>query len=105
MSRHSIAGKEPGYQIDLGYDNPLQTFFAQVWGPVVETDEEEEPEPVLWVGTTPQAIKSIADLETAIAAYGTLTPALRVQLYEDLVASPGPSQLQRAMWQWMGIEV
>ena len=43
MSRHEVTAKDPSHCVTVGWDNPMQTFFAQV---------ERQRDPILlWLGT------------------------------------------------------
>ena len=48
----------------VGWDNPLATFFAQVCDPSIE-DEDEAC--VLWLGTAPQVMPTVATLQAQLA--------------------------------------
>ena len=50
MSRYSIPAQQPGLTVVVGWDNPLITFFAQVFDPSIKDDEEAC---LLWIGTAP----------------------------------------------------
>lgn len=49
MSRHTLHGRQPGHTVIVGYDQPLNEFFMQVWddkdelvyaeGPLEELDD------------------------------------------------------------------
>ncbi len=41
MSRVKLNPKTPGYEIVVGLDRPLSTFFATVYGPEPETPNED----------------------------------------------------------------
>jgi hypothetical protein len=78
VSRHEIpvAG---GRTLTVGWDPPLQTFFAQLRAPVRE-------EPVLWVGVDLHELYDLDDLARALgraqlARY--LTPELGLRLERD----------------------
>src|SRR5262249_19256535 len=53
MSRYSVPAQDPDRTVIVGWDNPLMTFFAQVFDPSIEDDEEAC---LLWIGTAPEAI-------------------------------------------------
>ena len=38
MSRYTIPAQDPALSIIVGWDNPLQTFFAQAFDPSVEDE-------------------------------------------------------------------
>jgi hypothetical protein len=89
MSRHCIA-TEP-FEIVVGWDPPLQTFFLQI----LDLTRDEEQEIVLWLGTRPGELPTVADLEAALASHATLTPELRQTLEEEKARSTKPTALQR----------
>ena len=51
MNRYSIPALHLGLTVIVGWDNPLVTFFAQVFDPLIEEDEEAC---LLWIGTVPR---------------------------------------------------
>ena len=112
MSRHTIEAKEPGrYEIIVGYDPPLDSFFCQVTRREVrariEREQEEreraygkalsrgvEPEAVedetadedyfaLWTGTTVGEVPTVEALAEALSPYAVLTQELQDTLRRD----------------------
>lgn len=112
MSRHTIEAGEPGrYEIIVGYDPPLDSFFGQVIdrevrarieraqeeherayrealasgvGPETnENEAEDEDYFTLWVGTTVGEVPTVDVLAEALAPYATLTPEMRETLRAD----------------------
>ena len=67
MSQHRFTTKE--HTIVLGWDNPLQTFFAQVW-PGHDDDAWEEP--LLWVGCLAGELATIDALTGALEPFGEI---------------------------------
>jgi hypothetical protein len=63
MSRYSIPAQQPGLTVIVGWDNPLQTLFAQVFDP---SSEDEEDAYLLWIGTTLQEITTGAALQAQL---------------------------------------
>ena len=53
MSRYPFPAQDPCFTVVVGWDNPLATFFAQVFDPSIDDDDEAY---VLWIGAAPQAI-------------------------------------------------
>jgi hypothetical protein len=73
MSRYSIPTQDPRLTVIVGWDNPLATFFSQVFDPSIEDDDEAE---LLWIGTAPPHPRSAGGHATDSApALGA--PALR----------------------------
>lgn len=61
MSRHEFTA--PGVEAVIGWDRPLNTYFAQVWD---RTKDEDDPAAELvWIGCMPGEIH---DPQTVIAA-------------------------------------
>jgi len=112
MSRHTIEAKEPGrYEIIVGYDPPLDSFFGQVIDREVrarlEREHEErgraygealskgiEPEAdvdetadedhfTLWAGTTVGEVPTVEALAEALTPYAVLTPEMKETLRHD----------------------
>ena len=48
MSRHDIPGLNPNHCVTIGWDPPLQTYFAIVLDPT--KDDETDGYTVLWLG-------------------------------------------------------
>lgn len=69
MSRHDLepkAGSNDVVKATIGWDRPLQTFFAQIF--FRTADEPDEGEVLIWVGTEP------GELPTAEAAIAVVAP-------------------------------
>ncbi|HEX7784309.1 MAG TPA: hypothetical protein VF509_16030 [Sphingobium sp.] len=82
MSRHILPPKADQPHVlraTVGWDRPLQTFFAQVF--FVTEDEPEEGEALIWIGTAP------GELMTPEAAIAIVEPHAIVP--EDLAAKLG----------------
>jgi hypothetical protein len=92
MSRYSIPAQHAALTIVVGWDNPLQTFFAQVFDPSVEEDEEAD---LLWIGTAPQAIPTVAALQAQLADWATIPADVVDRLSRDQQAATPPTPLQR----------
>ena len=75
MSRHDLQPKADQPHVvraTVGWDRPLQTFFAQVF--FRTEDEPEEGEALIWVGTEP------GELPTAEAAIAIVAPHVEVPI-------------------------
>jgi hypothetical protein len=92
MSRYSIPPQNPALIVIVGWDNPLVTFFAQVFDPSIEEDEEAD---LLWLGTAPQAISTVAALQAQLAGWATIPAALVARLTREQQAATPPTSLQR----------
>lgn len=78
MSRHAIALAR-GQELTVGWDPPLQTFFA-----VVRTPGRDAPD--LWVGTDLHELYDLDDLARALGRARLahhLTPELGLTLERD----------------------
>ena len=92
MSRYSIHGQNPALTVVIGWDNPLQTFFAQVFDPSIEEDEEAD---LLWLGTALQEIPTVAVLQAQLAGWATIPAAIVDRLTRDQQAATPPTPLQQ----------
>jgi hypothetical protein len=86
MSRYEIPARNPQHIIAVGWDNPLNTFFAQVSRPV-ENEDGEDPI-ILWLGASrPREIVSVEDLAQHLEPYAALSPEMLDQLRADRAAN------------------
>jgi hypothetical protein len=92
MSRYSISAQDPRFTAVVGWDNPLATFFAQIFDPSIEDDDEAY---VLWIGTAPHAISTVAALQAQLAGWATIPAAIAAHLTWDQQAATPPTPLQR----------
>jgi hypothetical protein len=84
----------------VGWDNPLQTYFAQV----SRDDAAEDEDPlVLWLGAEPNQVLDPQDLIAPLAPYAILGDDTIAQLRADRAAclDRSPSILQRACVNFM----
>ena len=92
MSRYRIPAQDPGLTAIVGWDNPLTTFFAQVFDPSIAEDTEAC---LLWIGTAPGAIPTVAALQAQLAGWATIPPAIVARLLRDQHTATPPTPLQR----------
>ena len=92
MSRYRVPAQDPGLTVIVGWDNPLETFFAQIFDPSIAEDTEACR---LWIGTTPAAIPTVAALQAELAGWATLSADLMARLTGDQQAATPPTALQR----------
>jgi hypothetical protein len=89
MSRYELKPR-PGngvIKVVIGWDRPLQTFFAQVFTP---TDEEpEEGEATIWLGTEPGELSRPEAAIRVVDAYAEIPEDLADTLMADRDASIG----------------
>ena len=76
----------------VGWDTPLMTFFAQVFDHAIA---EEVEACVLWIGTTPAAIPTVAALQAQLAGWAMLSADIMTRLTRDQQAATPPMPPQR----------
>ncbi|QPI75523.1 hypothetical protein [Sphingobium sp. Cam5-1] len=89
MSRYLLKPKAGTDVISVvvGWDRPLQTFFAQVFTPTEE--EPEEGEATIWLGTEPGELPTPEAAIAVVAPYAEIPEALAADLDADMGASIG----------------
>jgi hypothetical protein len=92
MSRYSVPTQHPGLTVIVGWDNPLMTFFAQVFDPSIEDDEAAC---LLWIGTTPEAIPTVAALQAQLVGWATIPDDIVDRIRRDQHAATPPTPLQQ----------
>jgi hypothetical protein len=97
MSRHEIESFAKRYEVAVGWDRPLNTYFAQVKD-LEDTDEDSDPL-IVWVGTSYSEILRPEDLQSHIAPFATIARVTLKALRKDRAHTldKGNSPLQRAM--------
>ena len=97
MSRHIIPAYSDRFEVIVGWDRPLNSFFAQVLDRQM-TDTAEDPV-VVWVGTDHSEIPRAENLQQHIARYAVITRNILTTLDADRFAmlDRGDSRLQREM--------
>jgi hypothetical protein len=98
MSRYNIPAQHPALTVTVGWDNPLATFFAQVFNPSIEEDAEAC---LLWIGTAPEAISTVAALQAQLTGWATIPPDIVDRLTRDQQAATPPTPLQRWAHQFL----
>lgn len=93
MSRYKFTTQE--HTIIIGWDEPLHTYFAQVWECDPESEQHAlyqdlaEPEPVIWTGTGRDEVHTLDALAASLAPYGQIPLETRKSLRRDYVRSHG----------------
>jgi hypothetical protein len=97
MSRHGIPARDRRLSVAVGWDNPLQTFFAQVARP--EAAEDDDDQMLLWVGTEPREVITVEDLARHLAPFADLPNETAAQLRADRAAKLGqaPTAMQQEL--------
>lgn len=88
MSRYSLrplAQHTDLFEIALGWDPGLGTYFVTVFGP---PDHNSEPDTRLWRGTRPREIGEPSAIIAIAAAYAEIPDDLARQLEIDRLACP-----------------
>lgn len=95
MSRRHIAARQPSLTVVVGWDNPLQTFFAQVTR--IQADDDDRDPIVIWIGGGGREARIPEDLIEPLAPYADLPRAIIEALRSDRAAclDRGPTALQR----------
>src|SRR4029434_6971214 len=82
----------PARRVICGAQRPLVPFFAQVIDPSIEEDAEAC---LLWIGTAPEAIPTVAALQAQLARWATIPPDIVAPLLRDQHDATPPTPLQR----------
>lgn len=102
MARYQFTTKE--LTVIVGWDNPLQTFFAQVWKGEPESAAINHPfpgigpHPLLWLGTTRDDVPTVKDLAAGLKPHAEIPPDIVGRLREDFANRRPPTTAQEA-WQ------
>lgn len=81
MSRRTIEAHEPGrYEVAVGWDEPMQTFFAQVHDMHVPDHEEDL---VFWIGYQNGQVPEPEMLADALENYADVPEGVVEALRED----------------------
>lgn len=80
MSRHGIPAKDSKYQVVVGWDAPMRTYFAHVRD--LNTGRRD-PTLILWLGGTSDEIQSVSLLSTKLQDYATISDSMVETLWED----------------------
>lgn len=90
MSRYELRGHEPHIRVVIGWDRPLETYFAQVWDERPDADDGEgegsdfEEEPLLWLGCWSGEVRTVEELARHIEPYAKIPPEVRAALCRDV---------------------
>lgn len=90
MSRHDLQPKQERPDVvcaAIGWDRPLQTFFAQIF---FRTDEApDEGQALIWVGTEPGELLTAEAAIAIVAPYAHIPDDLAARLSADMNATRG----------------
>ena len=77
MSRHQLPSENPRFEVFVGWDPALETYFAEVY----DTKGEEEYQPFIWLGGIERTTwKAILD---EISPYAAVSMEVAERLVED----------------------
>jgi hypothetical protein len=100
MSRNLYKGKQPYHAVVLGWDNPMQTFFAQVRDrrgdglfPAGAAGHTLD----LWVGLGYGEVPTPDELAVLLAPFGAIPADVMGRLRDDYRSRRPPSTRQRRM--------
>jgi hypothetical protein len=82
MSRHAIPALDPRHKVIVGWDHPLQTYFAQVIDRAAEGAGSDD-KMVLWKGTRLRELYEIDQLAHVLRRHARLETEMRSMLYGD----------------------
>lgn len=101
MSRYRIAGVDANHDVAVGWDNPLQTFFAHV----EDRTKDEEESVVLMCGAKPgDDILTVEALQNRIREYAEIPANIKTKLQCDFENRTEPSPLQKMAKKMFGGE-
>jgi len=97
MSRHTIECFSARFQLVVGWDRPLGSFFAQVED--LELTDKDDDRVLVWVGASYAEIPTPEALQPHIAQYAIISDDMLATLRADRAATldRGDTQLQRMM--------
>ena len=90
MSRHDLQPKSGLTDIikaTVGWDRPLQTFFAQVF--TRAEAEDEDGDATIWIGTEPGELPTPEAAIAVVAPYAVIPDGLVEQLNAEMKATIG----------------
>jgi hypothetical protein len=88
MSRHVLPA-EDGLEVVVGWDPPLNTYFAQAWDR--RLDEEDPAAELLWIGCTPREIRDPQQVCDAVSVWAPIPAGLAATLYADAESTTAPN--------------
>lgn len=77
MSRYELAPRNPRYQVFVGWDGPLSTYFLQVY----DTQGNPDSQPFTWLGAGEHL--DYTDLTRAIEPFAELPLEIAGKLSSD----------------------
>jgi hypothetical protein len=96
MSRYPIPARHSRYEVIVGWENPLETFFCEVFDRA--TAEDADTACILWDGTALRAIVTVEALQVSLHPYATLSPEVLEHLRHDSAHAAPRSPLPEHMF-------
>ncbi|GGN39789.1 hypothetical protein FHR83_006641 [Actinoplanes campanulatus] len=78
MTRHELTS-DGGFEVVVGWDRPLNTFFAQVF----DVHKPEDDAEVLWIGVSLREIHDPQQVIDAVRPYAQIPADLEFRLYQE----------------------
>jgi hypothetical protein len=89
-----IPGRHPDHQVWVGWDPPLRTYFAQVFGP---PDDEGEGHIIFWIGAASFGeVPTLTLLASQLMAHAGLSEEMQMLLAADRLLDRSDSDAVRA---------
>lgn len=94
MSRYVIPAIDLNHNVVVGWDNPLQTFFAIV----SDETRDEDNKIVQWIGIgNKDIIVDINELQKQLEQFALIPRSIKMKLKEDYQNRTEPTPLQKMM--------
>jgi hypothetical protein len=81
MSNYSFKGNNPNHEVMVGWDPPLNTYFAHVLD--VSKNEDDNGRDLLWIGCTPNEIHDLETITRELAPYARVSEVTLARMYSD----------------------
>jgi hypothetical protein len=102
VSRHDVPAKHQAFEVTVGWDQPLSTYFAIVLRCDDDDDDPLDDPVVLWLGGIPCEYPRAEDMIAPLMPYAELSEEMIAMLREDQVAlldrGPKPHQRRKVNW-------
>src|SRR3954451_9231344 len=94
MSQHVMDSSREGMEILIGWDQPMNTFFAQVWA------KRDDEEPVVWLGNAFDQVQEPEEMAEDLEPFGAMPDDLLAVLRADRAVGDEEKSVQQ--WADMG---
>lgn len=81
MSNYLVPPINPNHEVRVGWDPPLNTYFAHV----IDTtkDEDDLDRDVLWSGYMPNQIHDLEEIKIAVKPYANIPEVILHNMYGE----------------------